>query len=304
MKRNKKTLLIGLIFSLPMLASAQSFDFFSKYRMEIVLGTALLVCFVALLAVMVSLYAVRALLADKMKGKEEVFALIAARPGEEKIGFWGRLWNRLNDAVPIEKEASVATDHEYDGIRELDNRLPPWWLYGFYFTIVFGLVYLVYYHVGNGPSQAEEYNREMEKARAILASRVTDAGASVDENSVTLLTEVAEIETGKKIYLGNCAMCHGQEGEGGIGPNLTDKYWIHGGNIQDIFKVIKYGGNKGKGMIAWEKQLKAEDIQRVSSFIYTLEGTKPANAKEPEGELFERTEPSETPADAADATES
>jgi cytochrome c oxidase cbb3-type subunit III len=209
---------------------------------------------------------------------------------------WKWLDKKLTDAVPLEQEGKVMTDHEYDGIRELDNNLPPWWKYGFYFTIVFGIIYLINFHVTrSSPSQLQEYQTEMAEAEASKSSRLKTAAASVDENSVTALTDPALIASGLEIYKGNCASCHGQNGEGGVGPNLTDEFWINGGGIKNIFKVIKYGV-PAKGMISWQQSLKPEAIQKVASYLLTLEGTNPANGKEPQGEVWKETADSTTTA--------
>lgn len=111
------------------------------------------------------------------------------------------------------------------------------------------------------------------------------AGANVDENSVVVLTDAGAIAAGKGIYDGNCASCHGVAGEGLVGPNLTDAYWLHGGGIKNVFKTIKYGV-PAKGMIAWQNQLNPEAIQKVSSYIVTMQGSNPANAKAPQGEIW------------------
>jgi cytochrome c oxidase cbb3-type subunit 3 len=218
--------------------------------------------------------------------------------GEFTLINWKRLNKKLTDAVPIEEEGVVMTDHEYDGIRELDNNLPPWWKYGFYLTIVFSLVYLISYHVTrSSPLQLKEYQTELAEAEASKASQLKSVAASVDENTVTTLTDPAIIASGMEIFKGNCASCHGQSGEGGVGPNLTDEFWINGGGINNIFKVIKYGV-PAKGMISWQQALKPEAIQKVASYIVTLAGTKPANAKAPQGEIWK------APADSSVAAES
>lgn len=212
-----------------------------------------------------------------------------AEPEEAKVKpliNWKWLDSRLTDAVPLEREAEIMTDHEYDGIKELDNNLPPWWKYGFYFTIIFSVVYLFDYHVlHTSPSQLQEYNQQMADAEVEKKARLKNKAAGVDETTVTMLSDAAAIAAGKEIYDGNCASCHGTKGEGLVGPNLTDAYWLHGGGIQNVFKSIKYG-IPAKGMIAWQSQLSAEAMQKVSSYIMTLGGTKPANAKEPQGELW------------------
>jgi cytochrome c oxidase cbb3-type subunit III len=188
----------------------------------------------------------------------------------------------LTDAVPIEKEEEIAFHHEYDGIRELDNNLPPWWVYMFYATIVFAFVYMGYYHLNSSSDlQIAEYNKEMEKADKLMSSRM-------NENTVTLISDKVLLEDGKKIFIENCAACHGKEGQGGIGPNLVDQYWLHGGGLKNIFKTIK-NGVPGKSMKAWQNDFSPKQIQEMASYILTLQGTKPANAKEPQGDLYEET---------------
>jgi cytochrome c oxidase cbb3-type subunit 3 len=202
---------------------------------------------------------------------------------------WKWLDRKLTNAVPLEREAEVLTSHEYDGIKELDNKLPPWWVYGFYFTIIFSIVYLFDYHVlRTSPLSHGEYMQQMAEGEAQKKERLKKAGANVDENSVILLSDAGAVAAGKGIYDGNCASCHGIAGEGLVGPNLTDMYWLHGGGINNIFKTVKYGV-PSKGMIAWQNQLSPEAIQKVSSYVVSLQGTKPANAKAPQGEIWNET---------------
>ncbi len=175
-------------------------------------------------------------------------------------------------------------DHEYDGIRELDNSLPPWWLYMFYGTIIFAVLYMGNYFFMGAPSQEEEYVAEMQIAGEQLEKVREEKGGSVGESNVGLMTEDENLEHGESIYIKNCLACHGANGEGGIGPNLTDEYWISGGTINEVFRTIKYGVPE-KGMIPWESQLSPEQIQQVSSYILVkLLGTDPPNAKEPQGD--------------------
>jgi len=190
---------------------------------------------------------------------------------------------KLTDAVPLDREHEILLDHCYDGIRELDNRLPPWWLYMFYGTIVFSVFYMWFYHIyGTGNIQEEEYQAEMVQAEMEMKL----AASRMDENSVSLLTDESKLKNGEVLYQTNCSPCHGKKGEGGVGPNLTDKYWIHGGDIKAIFKTVKYGV-PAKGMIPWQDQLGPSQIQEVSSFIMTLNGTNPPNQKEKQGDLVE-----------------
>jgi cytochrome c oxidase cbb3-type subunit 3 len=301
-----KYILLTFIFTIPGLVSAQeataSKGLIEQYQVEIVLGLAVVVCLVAILAMFTLLIAMKTMLRMKLAEdgvSEEETELIKAREGEEGLDFWGRFWNRFHDAVPVSKEETVVTDHEYDGIRELDNRLPSWWLYGFYFTILFGVGYLINYHVaGSGMNQEEEYQAEMQQAREEVKLYLASLDNLVDENSVVLSTESTDLAAGKAIYEANCTVCHAADGGGGVGPNFTDKYWIHGGDMKSMFRTIKYGVPE-KGMISWESQLSPKKMQQVASYIYMMEGTTPANPKDPQGELFERvqeTAPADTTA--------
>ena len=194
----------------------------------------------------------------------------------------------LTDAVPIERENEILMDHDYDGIRELDNNLPPWWKYGFYVTILFGVIYLIHYHVvGSGDLQLTEYTNEMAAAEAQLAEYRAAQANMVDEANLAALDDPARIEAGKKVFMDNCKICHGEYGEGNIGPNFTDKYWIHGGGIANVYNTIKTGV-PDKGMISWANQLTPGQIHEVASYILTLEGSNPpVKQKEPQGDLWE-----------------
>jgi cytochrome c oxidase cbb3-type subunit 3 len=187
------------------------------------------------------------------------------------------------DGVPMEREHEVMTDHEYDGIKELDNAMPTWWVYLFYTTIVFSAVYVWYYHFGgNGALQEKEYQMEL----VVAKEQIEKAAASMNENSVTLITDTTMLGEGKQLYKENCVACHGKLGEGGVGPNLTDSNWLHGGDIKSVFKTIKYGVSN-KGMKSWQAELGPKQIQQVASYIKSLKGTNPPNAKEPEGDIYE-----------------
>ena len=198
---------------------------------------------------------------------------------------WKSIERKLTDAVPVEQEESIDMGHNYDGIRELDNNLPPWWKYGFYLTIVFAVVYLWYYHVSSDWSSTQEYETEMAEAAAEKEAYLAKVGNMVDESNVVVLEDASALAEGKAIYDANCLACHGALGEGGVGPNLTDAYWIHGGSVSDIFSTIKYGV-PAKGMISWQSQLKPQQMQQVASYILTMQGTNPPNGKEPQGDLY------------------
>lgn len=194
--------------------------------------------------------------------------------------------DRFNASVAIEKEEAIMTDHDYDGIRELDNSLPPWWKYGFYLTIVWAFAYLVHYHViKTGPLSAQEYQIQLEEAEVQMAEYRAKAANLVDESNVELLTSEADIQKGKATFTTNCVTCHGAFGEGKVGPNLTDAYWKNGGDIKDLFKTIKFGIS-GTGMKSWKSDLSPSAMAEVASYILSLQGTNPAGGKEPEGTLY------------------
>ncbi len=224
---------------------------------------------------------------------QRMLVALGYKEKKESAWSWKSISKRMTNAAPIEQEGEVETDHVYDGIRELDNSLPPWWVYMFYATIAFSFIYVIYYHLGNGPTQDQEYMKEVELASLKKTEQLKQTASKVDENTVELLTDAAEIAKGKSSYITKCAACHGQNGEGGVGPNLTDDYWLHGGSIKDIFKTIKYGVQE-KGMIAWEAQMQPSEMQQVSSFIKSLKGTNPANAKAPQGDLYKEEATSST----------
>ena len=195
-------------------------------------------------------------------------------------------WERFNSFKPIKEEAQIDLGHNYDGIRELDNRLPPWWLYGFYACIIFAGVYLYRYHVAHSaPLSAEELRIDLAKADVEKQEYLKKAANNVDENTVKLLTDPNDLEAAKKIFTTICAACHKADGGGMVGPNLTDDYWIHGGSIKDIFKTIKYGWPE-KGMKSWKDDYSPTQIAQLASYVKSLRGTKPAVAKEPQGTLF------------------
>ncbi|MEQ9286740.1 MAG: cbb3-type cytochrome c oxidase N-terminal domain-containing protein [Cyclobacteriaceae bacterium] len=246
------------------------------------------ICLAALFAVGYALYALRALVEDSRLGlhkKGEVDDTPAA-------SFWTRLNIKMTGAVPLEQEAAIELNHSYDGIRELDNHLPPWWKYLFYFSIVFSVIYLFVYHIsGSLPLQTEEYDMEMALAEEAKTKSGPSETSDIDETNATLTLDPADLSNGKEIYLRNCAACHKETGAGGIGPNLTDEYWLHGGSIKDIFSTIKFGV-PDKGMLAWEQLLSPTQIRDAASFIKSLEGTNPENAKAPQGDLYKEPEDS------------
>ncbi|MBD0258637.1 MAG: c-type cytochrome [Cytophagales bacterium] len=188
------------------------------------------------------------------------------------------------DLKPIAQEQSILLDHNYDGIQELDHRMPPWLAYFFYGTVAFAIIYMASFWVlETVPTSEQEYVAEVAQAEAQLAEYKKTVAAGLDENTAKLVTDPKALETGKTLFAQNCQACHGGAGEGGVGPNLTDEYWLHGGEVNEIFKTIKFGITE-KGMVAWNGKLSKDQILEVSSYILSLQGSNPAGAKEPQGE--------------------
>lgn len=182
-------------------------------------------------------------------------------------------------------------DHEADGIRELDNQLPRWWLWLFILTIAFSAVYLLYYHVLDaGDLMVAEYEKEMHageaRKSAALARFETGLGQLQPSN------DAAVLDTGQRLFSNLCAPCHRPDGGGLVGPNLTDDYWIHGAAFADNLRVIWHGVPE-KGMVSWKTLLKPADVLAVASYIYTLRGTSPPNPKPPENMAPAEEKPSE-----------
>lgn len=202
----------------------------------------------------------------------------------EKSEEMSQVMKVLTDAVPVEEEHTILTDHEYDGIRELDNNLPPWWIYGFYFCILWGVIYFTHYHVMDlGDSSAEEYNAEMAEAKESVAAYRATMKDLITVDNVVYLEDAASIAEGRDMFLQHCSACHLEDGRGEIGPNLTDKYWLNGGDVKSIFKIVKDGK---KEMPSWESTLKTKGVQKVISFVHSIQGTNPANAKPAEGKEY------------------
>lgn len=185
-------------------------------------------------------------------------------------GWFTKLMNRWNRIAPMEEEKSITLDHEYDGIRELDNHLPPWWLALFYGSMIFAVVYILGYHVmGWWPLQEEKYEIEMANASMLIASQGNEA---INENSIEYNPDPIFISGGKSAFDQLCFSCHGSVGEGLTGPNLTDEYWLHGGSVGDIYKSIK-DGIPAKGMASWKNALTPAKIAQVASYIISLAGS-------------------------------
>jgi cytochrome c oxidase cbb3-type subunit III len=208
-------------------------------------------------------------------------------PMKKRKPFWAKWSTALTDATPIDSEASILLDHDYDGIKELDNNLPPWWKYGFYLTIVWAVVYFSYYMFFGGPLQEEQYLTSMAEGEAEVAQYIADHPELVTAENVELMTDEKSLAEGRTIFTERCVVCHMEGGRGGVGPNLTDENWIYDGDIRGVFTTVSEGAQNG--MIAWKTQLNAREIQSVSSYLLQLEPILPPVGQEPKGDnIFPR----------------
>ncbi len=212
---------------------------------------------------------------------------------EQKMYDQRSTWEKIFQVKPVGTDKDTIINEPHDGIYELDNPPPPWFMFLFYGTILFAVIYFVRFSItGSGPTQEEEYIAEMAEVEQAKTSSLTEEGASVDENTVVALTSAEDIEAGKKIYIQNCKVCHADGGAGSVGPNLTDEFWKHGGGAKNIFKTIKYGVVE-KGMTAWQDNMTPDMMQKVTSYILSIEGTNPPGAKAAEGDKWVPEETSE-----------
>jgi cytochrome c oxidase cbb3-type subunit 3 len=236
------------------------------------------------------------LLTDDQKKQLEEASTVSFKESQ----WYNKLMKGLTKSEPIENEGQLLLDHDYDGIKELDNNLPPWWVYLFYGCIVFAAIYLVRFEIMDGDNQEMEFQKEMAQAKIDIEAYKKTAPDLMDEKTVTLSTDPADLAAGKTIYTTNCAACHRADAGGQIGPNLTDDRWILGGGIKNVFHTLVNGGRDGKGMIAWKGTLKPKEMQQVASYILSLKGSNPKEPKAPEGEIW--TDENAPKTDAPDAT--
>src|SRR5690606_27756301 len=262
----------------PALAQSQSADLMTSLY---IVSALLVILFFLVIAVAVYTLRVIKLITRQIQGE-------SAEAEQTSQSYWARWMEKLNRSVPVEAENEIILDHEYDGIRELDNHLPPWWKALFWGAIIWGVVYMIVYHVTDSlPLQIEEYELELARAEEqVRLYQTSQPKAVIDENTLEYTEDAEAIARGKQIYTTNaCGGCHGAEGGGNtIGPNLADDYWLHGGEIKDVFRTIRDGVVE-KGMPAWGKSMSAQDVKDVTFFVMSLRGTNPPNAKGPQGEL-------------------
>ncbi len=185
---------------------------------------------------------------------------------------------------------SLLLNHDYDGIQELDHPLPQWWLGIFYATIVFSVFYVGYYMTGIGPTLQDELKvsmGEIEKQKASATQAAGSGQAPSGDFLKAILQDPERVKNGSTVYTSKCAACHGDKGQGLIGPNLTDDFWLHtDGGLEALAKVIRVGVPE-KGMPPWESILPPNEVHEVVAFIGSIHGTQPSGAKEPQGEKRE-----------------
>ncbi|MEL1255537.1 cbb3-type cytochrome c oxidase N-terminal domain-containing protein [Flavobacterium sp. DGU38] len=257
---------------------------FIKYPMVSVF---LFVFLFILIAIEITLSAVNRVMYQLLSPEEKEKLAYEESLSLKESTWFKNLMHKLTKTEPIEKEGDLLMDHDYDGIKELDNNLPPWWVYLFYICIVFGVAYVFYFDVFGGDNQEMELKKEMAQAKIEVEEYLKTAPDLMDEKTVVLLTDEPSLAAGKEIFMTNCAACHRADGGGQIGPNLTDNHWILGGGIKEIFHTITNGGRDGKGMVSWKTNgMKPKEIQKVASYILSLQGSNPKDAKEAEGEIW------------------
>jgi cytochrome c oxidase cbb3-type subunit 3 len=202
----------------------------------------------------------------------------------QNMSFWQKFMKSMTKANDLEREDEVMLDHDYDGIKELDNVLPPWWLYGFYITIGISIFYYVAIYILGWYRQEDEYKEEVAQFEQYKAENPQ----FFTTDNLTAKMDAASLAKGKELFTAKtCVACHLVDGGGLIGPNLTDKNWILGGDFASVMNTIAKGGRPGKGMQSWEKQISLEDRQLLASYVLSLQGTTPATPKAAEGDLWE-----------------
>jgi len=285
MRYLKGILLLGLVFAFnPAKAADDSLlpaDVMNYIGYGLIVFT--LILFVVVLLVVLRAFNVLTKVVLKSQGYTEEQIAAEMKPAKKEKKDNSQVWNKLLSLRPLSEEKDLLMEHEYDGIQELDNPTPSWFMFLFYSTIVFAVCYLLIYHVfGIGQLQYDEYKTEVAQADIAKKEYLSKQANRVDETTVKLTKDPAVLASGQAIFKQNCVVCHGQHAEGKVGPNLTDDFWLHGNKINDLFKTIKYGVLT-KGMLSWEKTLSPKQISDVANYVKSLHGTNPPNPKEPQG---------------------
>lgn len=292
----KKKIILLSALSIAMISIAQAAEVQTQAKADLSLGDILIGVIVALaifvIILMIQLTSSVSALKEALKNPDQV------KHTDVSYTAWEKFWAFKN----VRPENEIKLNEDYDGIVELDNPSPPWFNFMFYVTIIVAIIYMFDYHILHySKLSAAEYDQEMVDAKAAKDAYMKSVGSSIDENSVTLITDATKLNEGAQIFVKNCVVCHGEKAEGKVGPNLTDEYWIHGNTIKDVFKTISNGVPE-KGMVSWKTSLSAEQIQVVASYIKSLEGTNPPNAKEPQGTKVESAAPSDSSATVSNDT--
>ena len=251
--------------------------------------TAAAVLLVLILVVSVAIYVIRVL--NYLTRQTVAQGSARKETTHSAADWWSRFVQKMNASVPVEQEKEIELDHSYDGIRELDNHLPPWWKWLFYGSMGWAVVYFIIFHVTESlPLSQGEYQHEIALAEEqVRRYKASQPHADIDENALVFAPDAQIIEKGKSIFINNnCGGCHRPDGGGNsIGPNLTDEYWLHGGEIKHVFLTIRNGVVE-KGMPAWGKSMTAQDVRDVAFFVMSLQGTNPPDPKAPQGVVFKQ----------------
>jgi cytochrome c oxidase cbb3-type subunit 3 len=209
----------------------------------------------------------------------------------ENISGWKKFMKSMTKAHELGTEEDIMLDHDYDGIKELDNVLPPWWLAGFYITIAASIFYYVMIFGFDKYNQYDELNNELAVAQEEVEAYKAANPQLFDDSNIVALADAESLAKGKELFASKtCTACHLADLGGSIGPNLTDNVWILGGDVKSIFNTLTNGGRPGKGMIAWESTISREERILLASYIISMQGTQPAAPKAPEGDIIWPTE--------------
>lgn len=206
----------------------------------------------------------------------------------ENISGWKKFMKSMTKANELGTEEDIMLDHDFDGIKELDNVLPPWWLAGFYITIAISIFYYTQVFFNSEKySQTEEFATEVAEGKAAVEQYKNDHPELFNTDNIVAFTDTENLAVGKELFTSKtCTVCHLGDLGGSIGPNLTDENWILGGGVKNIFNTISKGGRPGKGMIAWEGTLSRLERQQLSSYIISMQGTQPNAPKASEGDII------------------
>jgi cytochrome c oxidase cbb3-type subunit 3 len=200
--------------------------------------------------------------------------------------FYHTIMSKLTKSKKLEDSDDILLDHDYDGIKELDNVLPPWWVGLFYTCVIFAAIYIFKYHFSDGLNQEQEYEEAMKIAQVEIDDYKSKNKSAFDISKLIILTDDASLAEGKTAFETSCVACHKADGGGSIGPNLTDEFWILGGGIKNVFNTIMEGGREGKGMVPWKTTLGPDKIQKIASYVLSMQGKNPAGAKPAEGDKW------------------